>query len=175
MQYKKELSFLSYKARLCSLPTTRCDPFTPATKSSHIIRMQFQIQFHIHHAVKTKTREESAVSLKIDNHCKIVCYEYCVLDKNFKNIGRFISMFGLQKLFWREFLIGLWNNNLESQTVAIQRCCAEFLSLMFNWVSVGTRGWHYIGISIFTQTFDVRLPFNDKTSVMLVNEEPVLM
>ena len=75
MQYREEL--------FSKNPS--CAPYqSPASISSRlppnpdIIHVLFQIEFHIHKAVTTKTRGGSTVSSKIDNHCKNVCFEKCV-------------------------------------------------------------------------------------------------
>ena len=58
MQSSEELSLSGYKAHMCSLPTTHCDPFTPATKPRHVIHVQIQfhaeVQLQIHGAAQLK-------------------------------------------------------------------------------------------------------------------------
>ena len=101
MQYREELSFLGWKASLCSLPTTNCDLFTSSIKPSDIfhvpiqfhagvqiqfyaeVQIQFyaEVQFEIHGAPQL-----AAVSLNLDKHCKIVWRECCAFSKTFKNI-----------------------------------------------------------------------------------------
>ena len=65
VQSREELSFLGWEARLCSLPTTHCDPFTPPTKPSRIIHVQIkfpaEVQFHIHKAAKLKQKTSGSI------------------------------------------------------------------------------------------------------------------
>ena len=169
MQYREELSFLGWKARLCSLPTTRCDPFTSSTKPSHIIHVQIkfpaEVQFQIHKTAKLKQEKDRQYHWTFAKYFQIICCVFWTkvsktLDTSFQCLD--CKNFSGGNLHW------LWNSNIESQTVAIQHCYYEFLSLMFNWSSVWTRR-HDIGISIFIQMFDVMFQFNHEQSVVLVS------
>ena len=128
MQYSEELSFLGQRARLRSLPTTRCDPFTSSTKPRH---HQSAVPDPVPHpqGCRIKTREGSAVSLNFAKHFNFVCCY--VLEKHFQIIGRFISMFGLQKLFGREFSIDCGTATLSSKQSQFHTAILNF-SLMFN-------------------------------------------
>ena len=161
MQSGEKVSSLDWKARLCSLPTTRCDPFLSSTKPSYIIHVQIkfpaEVQFHIHKAAKLKQEKNRQYHGTLLNTSKS-----SAVWKKFQNHWTLQFNVWTAETFLEEFLNWLWNSNNESQTVVIQHCYSELLSLMFNWAPVGTRRRHDIGISIVVQMFDVMFQSYDE-------------
>ena len=90
---EKYYPFWSKGPRLCSLPTTRCDPFTSSTKPSHASSTPDPVTRSSpvpDSRSCTTTKEGSAVSLKIDKDCKsCLTRVLCVLQKKISKITGF--------------------------------------------------------------------------------------
>ena len=134
MQYREELSFLVWKARLCSIPTTHCDTFESSTKPSHIY-IQFDAKAPDPGSCTTETKELRQYSWTLTNTVKLSDVT-AVFRRNYSNILEFNSMVALQQLLWTKSWIGCGTTktNRRNSTLTFST-----LSMIFNWCSVSDK------------------------------------